>query len=244
MEYIPKPPESRPAALDQYADEWKKWQAYHQDETKKQPKGHWTHPDIREPLVKLFLACCGYCGQGTGKQDTHYEGQVDHYIPKGRKADSPKLVYDWTNYIWSCQPCNHEKGETYQPDCLPLNPCDTEDMAGIELDENSGCYQPNSGCSKARFELTRRITWVNEDSRADRRRKMVGLFRNCIKEMAQTYEMVVLKLESETVLHQQLAAFTDWLAFGFRPLARRLYTEHEALNKAYPFASLMDEYSD
>ena len=70
----------------------------------------WT--SFRDDLKLAFDGLCAYCEQYTS-------GEVDHFRPKSL---FPKEVYDWSNWVFSCRPCNQAKGENW-PTGGYVDPC-------------------------------------------------------------------------------------------------------------------------
>ena len=68
--------------------------------------------DFRGELGQRFRLQCGYC-------ESFCRGEVDHFRPKVR---FPQLVYEWSNWVFACSPCNRAKGEKW-PDDGYVDPC-------------------------------------------------------------------------------------------------------------------------
>ena len=74
---------------------------------------------MREPLWKIHYGKCCYCER---KREIKRESDIEHYRPKSEvtgEDDHPGywwLAYEWTNYLYSCKPCN----ETYKRNFFPL----------------------------------------------------------------------------------------------------------------------------
>lgn len=71
--------------------------------------------DFRNALCVAFASLCAYC------EETD-RGEVDHFKPVSR---FPSLVYEWSNWIFSCHNCNMNKSNKW-PDNGYIDPC-TED---------------------------------------------------------------------------------------------------------------------
>ena len=63
-------------------------------------------------LGDRFHGLCGYC-EDWGKS------QIDHFRPKSK---FPQLVYDWSNWVYSCIGCNFVKHNKWPSGGL-VNPC-------------------------------------------------------------------------------------------------------------------------
>jgi uncharacterized protein (TIGR02646 family) len=80
-----------------------KWVAYYaQDKKKRKGKkpGDSEWRAFLRHLRKPFHGLCGYC-------EREDKGEVDHFRPKSKY---PKQVYEWTNWVFACHTCNHNKG--------------------------------------------------------------------------------------------------------------------------------------
>lgn len=67
---------------------------------------------FHEDLCKAFSGLCGYCEE-SGK------GEIDHFIPTSK---CPSLVYEWSNWVFSCHDCNQKKSNKW-PDGGYIDPC-------------------------------------------------------------------------------------------------------------------------
>ena len=149
---------------------------------------HWTDNDIRDVLIADFKNNCGYCGvsRPTPRRATNKpiapRGHVDHYRAK---AIYPELTYEWTNYIWSCEACNVEKGEFDDPKYPLLNPCDKTDCDQLHFVVDMGTYviEQGSQSSQQRFEHTDKETMINACEFSIRR-------RNRIKSLTKSFDTV------------------------------------------------------
>ena len=70
---------------------------------------------FRDDLKPAFHGLCAYCEQID-------PGEVDHFRPKSQFPDE---VYIWSNWLFSCHPCNQAKREKW-PDEDYVNPCSTD----------------------------------------------------------------------------------------------------------------------
>jgi uncharacterized protein (TIGR02646 family) len=88
-----------------------KWVDYYKQGNHRKPSdSRWRefHDDIRD----RFSGACGYC-------EEFCKGEVDHFRPKTKY---PERVYDWSNWIFACHDCNHEKGNKW-PSYGYVDPC-------------------------------------------------------------------------------------------------------------------------
>lgn len=69
---------------------------------------------FRDCLKERFNGLCAYCEQIT-------PGEVDHFRPKSK---FPHDVYAWSNWLFSCSPCNRAKREKW-PEGGYVDPCAT-----------------------------------------------------------------------------------------------------------------------
>ena len=77
---------------------------------------YWTvfAADLRE----RFHQKCGYC-ERRFESAGELQSSVDHFRPRSR---CPRLVYEWDNWISSCQRCNSIKDDQW-PDTGYVDPC-------------------------------------------------------------------------------------------------------------------------
>lgn len=68
--------------------------------------------NFEKDLRKVFHSNCGYC-------EEICRGEVDHFRPKSR---FPHLVYEWTNWVYSCHSCNGSKLDKW-PNGGHVDPC-------------------------------------------------------------------------------------------------------------------------
>ncbi len=78
---------------------------------------------VKKKLLAISNNKCSYCESGAGA-DQH--GQVEHWKPKSL---FPTGAYDWGNYLYSCELCNHTKtnrwpdnGSYVRPDVPGFDP--------------------------------------------------------------------------------------------------------------------------
>ena len=145
---------------------------------KKPSDSHWTNDLLRNVLINDFKNNCGYCGcsRPTPKSATDKKraprGHVDHYRAK---AIYPELTYEWTNYIWSCESCNVEKGEFDNPKYPLLNPCNKTDCDLLIYIIDTGIYSlnTNNNINIERFKNTDKMTMINATEITVKRRNRV-----------------------------------------------------------------------
>ena len=94
-----------------------RWVTYYKDKRRKGKKpsdSRWR--EFEKPLGTVFRGMCGYC-------EEICKVQVDHFRPK---VKFPVLVYEWTNWIYSCNSCNGMKWNKW-PSFGYVNPCADEE---------------------------------------------------------------------------------------------------------------------
>ena len=80
---------------------------------------YWRNDDVREPLWSIHHGKCCYCER---KREIKRESDIEHYRPKSEVAGEDNhpgywwLAYEWTNYLYSCKPCN----ESFKRNFFPL----------------------------------------------------------------------------------------------------------------------------
>lgn len=112
-----------------------RWVAFYRDgEGDKPPDTHWRR--FCEALSRAFHGLCAYC-------EDYCKGEVDHFRPKTR---FPELVYEWSNWVFSCHDCNHAKGDSW-PEKGYINPCEAaEDQRAerfFDFDTQTGEILPH-----------------------------------------------------------------------------------------------------
>ena len=110
MHYVNR--RAEPKGLQSYRDRYTPgWVNHYARENGAKPSdSHWRK--FHGLIEKNFFGLCGYC-------ETACRGEVDHFRPKNR---FPKLVYEWSNWVFSCHDCNHSKGRKW-PDGGYIDPC-------------------------------------------------------------------------------------------------------------------------
>lgn len=105
---------------------------------------------FRVELGKRFSGYCGYC-------ETACKGEVDHFRPKSR---FPDLVYEWTNWVFSCHDCNNFKVERWPPSGY-IDPCAKTLTARPEqffdFDCKTGEILPKVGLPHSRWTKAKRM---------------------------------------------------------------------------------------
>ena len=92
---------------------------------------HWR--DFRPELGARFNGKCGYCECACDARSDN-AGTLDHFRPRSK---FPELTYEWTNWVFSCWPCNESKDDQW-PETGYIDPCsaDPDDRPEKYLDVN------------------------------------------------------------------------------------------------------------
>ncbi|HLK99174.1 MAG TPA: retron system putative HNH endonuclease [Myxococcaceae bacterium] len=117
----------------------------------------WKNDYVKPAFKKMTAGYCSYC-QSPGAACEH--GRIDHFRPKSL---FPSLAYDWKNYFYCCELCNHTKSDKW-PD--------------------SGEYvRPDRGDPSSRFEFKKNgeIVAIASDLEAKRTIENLGLNRPDLK---------------------------------------------------------------
>ena len=111
MRWVDRGPE--PTGLDRIRSQHTPgWVLHYRDGIGDHPPKVARWRDFHEILAQRFFRLCVYCEEVC-------KGEVDHFHPKSR---FPELVYEWTNWLLACTPCNRAKGDKW-PDTGYVNPC-------------------------------------------------------------------------------------------------------------------------
>ncbi len=143
--------------------------------------------EFRPELGRRFNGKCGYCERrcSDAAESGVLSPTVDHFRPISR---SPKLVYRWSNWIFSCSRCNREKGNQWREGgfvdpCATAKPNHPPNRPGgyFDYDARTGEIVPKAGLSDVdrckalrtiaaiglnKWDiLIRRVEWVREVQR-------------------------------------------------------------------------------
>lgn len=176
-----------------------RWKTGMNCETKKVTRpssSHWLRDEIRLPLIKDFHNNCGYCGQSlpTPQNTSVSKGDVDHYLPQ---SDYPDQVYEWTNYVWSCKPCNGLKWTFHSTEHPLLNPCCKKDCTQLLFIEDTGQYilKPavaNDTYWQQRLNNNERKTCLNADEICQKRCVGISMLRQRFESIAGTIDNIAM----------------------------------------------------
>ena len=99
------------------------WIRYCNDRSTERPDDdHWR--DFTHYLRERFDNRCGYCERICDyyAETGDVAPSVDHFCPR---CECPELVYEWTNWVYSCQRCNYSKSDKWS-DAGYVDPCSAD----------------------------------------------------------------------------------------------------------------------
>ena len=116
-----------------------RWVAYYGDGVGSRPRdARWR--EFHNALGSAFASLCGYCEEID-------RGEVDHFQPVSK---FPQLVYQWSNWVFSCHNCNLIKSDKW-PDGGYVNPCAEDESEWPErffgFNTTNGEIIPKAGIS-------------------------------------------------------------------------------------------------
>lgn len=125
-------------------------------------KNRYSHPDIKEQLLKETHKKCAYCES----KFTHIEpGDIEHIKPKNPGAH-PELYVKWSNLTMACEICNRSGKKTYNNDAEPLlNPYTDE------LEKEIMGLGPMIFSKTRKGEISIRILKLNRSELIERRKE-------------------------------------------------------------------------
>lgn len=89
------------------------WVSYYRSQVGEKPSdSRWQ--DFSGELRSRFHGTCGYC------EERVTPGGVDHFRPKSK---FPEIVYEWANWVFACDSCNHAKNDKWPPSGY-VDPCE------------------------------------------------------------------------------------------------------------------------
>ena len=89
------------------------WVAHYRGHVEDRPSDdRWR--DFLDELRSRFHGICGYC------EEQIAPGGVDHFRPKSK---FPEIVYEWGNWVFACNSCNHAKNDRWPPGGY-VDPCE------------------------------------------------------------------------------------------------------------------------
>jgi uncharacterized protein (TIGR02646 family) len=116
-----------------------RWVRYYRERKGKKPAdARWR--DFQSALSEVFFNLCAYCEQVC-------KGEVDHFRPKSL---FPEHVYEWSNWVYACHTCNHNKLEKW-PRGGYVDPCaksaQVRPEAHFDFDTKTAEIVPKTGAT-------------------------------------------------------------------------------------------------
>lgn len=181
MHWVDRGPE--PHGLEEVRTSYTTGWVFHycDDGAEKPSDSLWTR--FRDDLRSRFHGICGYCEEETAP------GTLDHFRPKSK---FPKLVYEWSNWVFACQPCNQSKGDKW-PDDGYVDPCAClmserpENFFDFDLD--TGSILPGSLLSAERRSKSRKTIdeiGLNDSEHLKKRLAQIELAKSLLSFLADT----------------------------------------------------------
>ena len=145
MRWVDRGPE--PAGVARYASRFTRgWIRYFQDGEGRRPTDDYWR-EFRRTLESRTNNICWYCERtcDAGAESGGRTPTVDHFRPRSR---FPQLVYEWSNWVLSCQRCNNSKNNKW-PELGYVDPCaaDISDRPDryFDYDLLTGDLEPKRG---------------------------------------------------------------------------------------------------
>ena len=116
-----------------------RWIAYYPKRIGVKPNdSHWR--DFFDDLCQAFSGLCAYCEEPD-------KGEIDHFRPKSK---FPRLIYQWSNWVFACHNCNQSKQAKWPPGGY-VDPCSNSARERPEnffqFDTKTGEILPITGLS-------------------------------------------------------------------------------------------------
>ena len=148
MHWVNRGPE--PSSLDAIRSDFTQgWIDWCQDKSLGRPSDRkWQL--FQSDLEQVFSMLCAYCEEFTG-------GEVDHFQPVSK---FPSLVYEWSNWVFSCPYCNGHKLAKWPQEGY-VDPC-TESLCERPEDyftfsPSTWSLKPKDGLSSAQYQKASRM---------------------------------------------------------------------------------------
>ena len=126
---------------------------------------------------------------------------VEHYRPK-KVAAFAHLAMTWENFLWSCTPCNRNKGTRFPPDTEPggriVNPLEENVWTFFFIDEFgilTPRYDPASGSLDQRAVTTRDFLDLNREAVQESRKMRVDDLKGQVREALKLRRLGKLTVE-------------------------------------------------
>lgn len=173
MHWVDRGPE--PSSLESVRSQFTQpWVEHYRHGIGNRPTPRWRQ--FHDELRNVFHELCAYCEEETG-------GEVDHFKPVSK---FPHLVYDWSNWIFSCHACNHSKLNKWPSNGF-INPCaenpEEHPERAVAFDTTTGRLIPKAGIPPEQRERVRRMVCdvgLNDSFHLKRRMYWVKFLRHHI----------------------------------------------------------------
>ena len=149
MRWVDRGPE--PDGVADYALRFTQgWVEHFQNLVRGQPPCDRYWGEFRPLLGNRTNNICWYCERQCDTSAEHggRSPTVDHFRPRSR---FPQLVYEWSNWVFSCHACNVENKKDRWPDIGYVDPCADNATERPEryfdYDTDTGQIAPKSGLS-------------------------------------------------------------------------------------------------
>lgn len=160
------------------------WVSHYRDDGAEKPSDSlWTR--FRDVLRCRFHGICGYCEEAVDQS----KASVDHFMPKSK---FPELVYEWSNWVFACQPCNQSKGDKW-PNGGYVDPCACSQLERPEdyfdFDIYSREILPKQGLSperRSKAKITIDDMKLNDHKHLQKRRDQIKLVKLLLSFLADT----------------------------------------------------------
>lgn len=177
-----------------------RWIAHYRGQTGAKPTdSHWR--EFHADLAVAFSGLCAYC-------EELCPGQIDHFRPKSK---FPALVYEWSNWVFSCHRCNQLKGDTW-PAGGYVDPCAKSKLARPEIfftfDTATGAVVPQPGLTPARSIKAQSMIenlGLNEGFHTEKRLQWLWAISEMLKAGLEVQDRVLRKLVARNTEFSSLA---------------------------------------
>ena len=177
-----------PDILRENKDQWTAELMCYFDKGKKPPESvrtRYNDPNIKSVIKKETHGKCAYCESYIGHM---YPGDIEHIKPKS-KSKYPHLTFEWENLTYVCWQCNHNKLDTYDEKCPPINPY-VDDPGNFLVALHAYIHHiPGS----ERGELTEIMLALNRPELLERRLEKITALRVLLDKYANTANEMIRK---------------------------------------------------
>lgn len=163
--------------------------------------------DFRADLSRTFFSLCAYCEEID-------RGEVDHFRPKSK---FPELVYEWSNWVFSCHFCNMSKLEKWPPRGY-VNPCAKSRSARPEnffdFDTRTGEIEPRPGLSPERRRKAMAMIdelRLNELHHRQKRLGRIAIISTILSQESNIVELFKIRLHEYTDRSTELSSVSRFV---------------------------------